>query len=136
MLQQDVEFNYASSSLSYMTGPAAVALGLAQNSPNSCTGYPGCAYDLNPGEIVTSASQWMNTFIKDNPNDPFYSFQSVWDPKSALPPGEQAALEAWAQGTGERSSVFCGDASDGSRTFDLGDGACRFRGVRLRAILA
>ncbi len=54
----------------------------------------------NPGEIVTSASQWMNTFIKDNPNDPFYSFQSVWDPKSALPPGEQAALEAWAQGTG------------------------------------
>ena len=100
VLQQDVEFNYASSSLSYMTGPAAVALGLAQNSPNSCTGYPGCAYDSNPGEIVTSASQWMNTFIKDNPNDPFYSFQSVWDPKSALPPGEQAALEAWAQGTG------------------------------------
>ncbi len=42
----------------------------------------------------------MNTFIADNPNDPFYSFQTTWDPKSTTPPGVQAALEAWAQSTG------------------------------------
>ncbi len=99
LLQQDVEFNYASSNLSYMTGTAAVALGLAQNSPSGCIGL-GCAYLSSPGEIVTSAAEWMNEFIAANPDDPFYSFQTAWDPKSAIPPGEQSALEAWAQSMG------------------------------------
>jgi len=101
LLQQDVAFNYASSKLSYMGGTAAVALGLAQNSPNGCSGLV-CAYVSQPGEVVMSAAEWMTNFIKANPNDPFYSFQSVWDPKSALPPGEQAALEAWATSMGSK----------------------------------
>jgi hypothetical protein len=99
LVQQDVEFNFASSKMSYMSGTAAAALGLAQNSPSGCSGL-GCAYDSSPGEIVMSASQWMENFIQMNPNDHFFSFQSAWDPKSAIPPGEQSALEAWAQSTG------------------------------------
>src|SRR5208282_4289946 len=88
LIQQNNDFVYNSSSISYATsgktGTAAEALGLANNS--STCGSPAsgfCAIDSTPGEIVMSASGWMSTFITDNPNDPFYSFQAVWDPRSS-----------------------------------------------------
>src|SRR6516165_8305790 len=42
----------------------------------------------------------MKELIAANPNDLFSTFQTTWDPKDFTPPGEAAALEAWAQSTG------------------------------------
>jgi hypothetical protein len=88
-LQQWPTFNWGSSSLTYMTGSAAAELGLSQ--------FSG-AFLSSTGQIVTSASAWMDQFVA-NFSDEFSSFQTTYNPKKATPPGEQAALLAWAQST-------------------------------------
>jgi len=89
-IQQNGDFNFDSASTTYAGGGAAKALGLTKVSG---------AFNSSPGQIVTSASAWMNNFVATK-SDQFYSFQSAWDPKGATPPREQAALDAWAQSKG------------------------------------
>ena len=55
------------------------------------------AFLSSPGQIVTSASDWMDNFTQ-NFSDQFSSFQ-IQNP-GGLVPGEKRALEAWAQSTG------------------------------------
>jgi hypothetical protein len=87
-IQQNGNFNYASSSLTYAGGTAAESLGLTQAAG---------AFLSSTGQIVTSASDWMDNFIQ-NFSDQFSSFQ-IQNPGGPVP-GEQSALEAWAQSTG------------------------------------
>ena len=63
-IQQQGFVNFASSSLSYAGGTAAAALGLTQASG---------AYNSTPGQIVTSASAFMNNLIQTE-SDQFASF--------------------------------------------------------------
>jgi hypothetical protein len=98
LLQQWPTFNYATSSLTYMTGSAAGKLGMSQRSG---------AFDSSTGQIVTSASQWMDDFIA-NFSDRFSSFQTTYSPKKATPPGEQSALEQWADSTGGQYTYLIG----------------------------
>jgi hypothetical protein len=79
----------ASSTLTYATGSAAAALGLAK----------GEGYLAATGELATSASAWMNNFVATQ-SDEFSSFQTTYAPAGATPPGLAAAMEAWAQTTG------------------------------------
>jgi Protein of unknown function (DUF3383)/PEP-CTERM motif len=93
-IQQNGDFLYNSSSVSYASGSsAAAALGLTQD-----TG----AF-LTPEEIVpiteAALAAFMNDLIAANPDDPFSTFQTTWDPKDFTPPGEAADLEAWAAST-------------------------------------
>jgi hypothetical protein len=87
-IQQNGNFNYASSSLTYAGGTTAESLGLTQAAG---------AFLSSPGQIVTSASDWMDNFTQ-NFSDQFSSFQ-IQNP-GGLVPGEKRALEAWAQSTG------------------------------------
>jgi hypothetical protein len=86
-IQQNGNFNYASSSLTYAGGTAADSLGLTQAAG---------AFLSSPGQIVTSASDWMDNFTQ-NFSDQFSSFQA--QNPGGLVPGEKTALEAWAQST-------------------------------------
>jgi hypothetical protein len=92
-IQQNGDFLYNSSSMSFATGSIAAALGLTQS-----TG----AF-LTPEQIVpinnASLAAFMNALIADNPNDPFSTFQTTWEPKDFTPPGEAAGLAAWAAAT-------------------------------------
>jgi hypothetical protein len=93
-IQQNGDFLYNSSSVSFAgETAAAAALGLTQ-----ATG----AF-VTPEQIVpitdASLAAFMNNLIAANPNDPFSTFQTTWDPADFTPPGEQAALEAWAAST-------------------------------------
>jgi hypothetical protein len=92
-IQQNGDFLYNSSSVSFAGGMAAAALGLTQN-----TGAFVTHEQIVP---ITDASlaAFMNSLIAANPNDPFSTFQTTWQPKDFTPPGEQAALEAWALST-------------------------------------
>ena len=95
-IQQNGNFNYASSSLTYADGTAADALGLTQAEG---------AFLSSTGQIVTSASDWMNNFVQ-NFSDQFFSFQT---PSPGGPvPGEQSALEAWAQSQGGQYQYLAG----------------------------
>jgi Protein of unknown function (DUF3383)/PEP-CTERM motif len=102
-IQQNGDFLYNSSSVSYATGNAANSLYLAQG-----TGPAGQQATLNsPGEIVApngcaagasdciSVATFMNNLLAEN--DMFSSFQTTWDPANYIPPGEEAALEAWVE---------------------------------------
>jgi hypothetical protein len=97
-IQQEANYMWNSSSISTATGAAAASLGLTQAEG---------ALASSPGQIVTTASAWMNNFI-NNESDQFYSFQSAYNTKSSIPPGEQSALEAWAQSTDGRYSYLEG----------------------------
>ncbi len=92
-IQQNGDFLYNSSSVSFAGGSAAGTLGLTQAAGAFTT----------PEELVAitdaSLANWMNNLIAANPNDPFSTFQTTWDPKDFTPPGEAAALGAWAQST-------------------------------------
>jgi hypothetical protein len=103
LLQQWPTFNYATSSLTWMTGSAAGELGMSQS---DYTGLPGGAFLSGAGEIVTSPSQWMDNFIASNPD--FWSFQTTYSPKKATPPGLQAALAQWAKSTGGQYTYLKG----------------------------
>jgi Protein of unknown function (DUF3383)/PEP-CTERM motif len=88
LIQQNGNFNYGSSSLTYAEGTAPESLGLTQAAG---------AFLSSSGQIVTSASDCMDNFIH-NFSDQFSSFQT---PSPGGPvPGERAALEAWAHSTG------------------------------------
>jgi hypothetical protein len=93
-IQQNGDFLYNSSSVSFASGSSVAAtLRLTQD-----TG----AF-LTPEQIVpitdASLADFMNTLIADNPDDPFSTFQTTWDPKDFTPPGEASGLEAWATST-------------------------------------
>jgi hypothetical protein len=89
-IQQNGDFLYNSSSVSFASGMAAADLGLTQDTGAFVT----------PEQIVpitdASLAAFMNNLIAANPDDPFSTFQTTWDPKDFTPPGEAADLEAWA----------------------------------------
>ena len=100
-IQQNGNFNWASSSITYAGGTLAGSLGLTQTAG---------AVLSSPGEVVIpgtcplqglcmSPADYMNNFLQ-NYSDQFSSFQTTDYPTSAYPPGLQAALEAWARSTG------------------------------------
>ena len=67
-IQQNGDFNFNSSSLTYATGSAAAALGLTQAAGAS----------LSPvGTSITSASAFLNNLVQTE-NGQFGSFQSTW----------------------------------------------------------
>jgi hypothetical protein len=92
LIQQWPYVNFVSSSLTYMGGTAAGALGLTQKSG---------AFLSPTGEIVTSPSAWMDSFIA-NYSDEFSSFQTEFNQIRAIPPGERTALADWAKSTDGR----------------------------------
>jgi Protein of unknown function (DUF3383) len=77
------------SSLSYMSGTAAAALGLTKASG---------ALDSTPGGIP-SAAAYMNNLVQ-NENSQFGSFQATWTPLAQEDPAYLGDLAAWAQSTG------------------------------------
>jgi hypothetical protein len=89
LIQQWPNFNFTSSTLTYAGGSTADSLGLTQASD---------AFLSSPGQVVTSASAWMSNFVATEDAD-WATFQTTYSPKAATPPGEQDALEAWAQST-------------------------------------
>ena len=101
-IQQNGDFLYNSSSVSFAGGTAAAALGLTQD-----TG----AF-LTPEQIVpitdAALAAFMNNLIAANPDDPFSAFQTTWDPKDFTPPGKSAGLEAWATSTDDQYTYLQG----------------------------
>ena len=102
-IQQNGDFLYNSSSETYATGNAANSLYLAEG-----TGPFGQQASLtSPGEIASpngcpagasdcvSIATFMNNLLAEN--DMFSTFQTTWDPANFIPPGEEAALEAWVE---------------------------------------
>jgi hypothetical protein len=81
-------FDNNPSSLSYMSGAAAAALGLTQASGA-----------LNsPGGEPTSAAAFMNNLVQ-NENSQFGSFQALWPQLAQEDPNYLGDLAAWAQST-------------------------------------
>jgi hypothetical protein len=92
-IQQNGNFNFASSTMTYARGTAAGPLGLTQASG---------AYLSSPGQVVTSPSQWMDNFIQTVSAD-WASFQTTFDPDAGTsPPTYKNSLSAWAQSKGDR----------------------------------
>jgi hypothetical protein len=96
LIQQWPSFNFTSSTLTYAGGSLAASLGLAEGSQ----GPDGTqdAFLSTPGQVVTSASTWMTNFVETEDPD-WATFQTTYSPKAATPPGEQDALEDWAEST-------------------------------------
>jgi hypothetical protein len=96
LIQQWPTFNFTSSTLTYAGGSLALSLGLAEGSQ----GPDGTqdAFLSSPGQVVTSASEWMTNFV-DTEDADWATFQTTYSPKAATPPGEQEGLEQWAQST-------------------------------------
>ena len=86
----DFGFDHNPSSLSYMGGTAAAALGLTQASG---------ALDSTPGGYPTSAAAYMNNLVQ-NENGQFGSFQATWPQLAQEDPEYLGDLAAWAQSTG------------------------------------
>ena len=86
-IQQNGDFLYNSSSLTYATGSAATPLGLTQDSG---------AYDSTPGQDITSPAAFMNNIVQTEDGQ-FTSFQSTWQSLATESPQSQAAFFAWAQ---------------------------------------
>jgi hypothetical protein len=92
-IQQNGNFNFASSTMTYARGTAAEPLGLTQASG---------AYLSSPGQVVTSPSKWMDNFIQTVSAD-WASFQTTFDPDAGTsPPTYKNSLSAWAQSKGDR----------------------------------
>ena len=86
----DFGFDHNPSSLSYMGGTAAAALGLTQASG---------ALDFTPGGQLTSAAAFMNNLVQ-NEDSQFGSFQATWTQLAQEDPEYLGDLAAWAQSTG------------------------------------
>ena len=86
----DFGFDHNPSSLSYMGGTAAAALGLTQASG---------ALDSTPGGQQTSAAAFMNNLVQ-NETSQFGSFQATWGQLAQEDPEFLGDLAAWAQSTG------------------------------------
>jgi hypothetical protein len=82
-------FDHNPSSLSYMGGAAAAALGLTHASG---------ALDSTPGGQQTLAAAFMNNLVQ-NENSQFGSFEAVWPQLAQADPGFWGDLAAWAQST-------------------------------------
>jgi len=100
-IQQWPNFNFSSSTLTYATGTAAAPLFLADGSGAFLSSpglvvQPGSAFC--PVENCVSDATFMTDLI-DAGHNQWSTFQTTYDPKAATPPGEHAALEAWAQST-------------------------------------
>jgi hypothetical protein len=92
-IQQNGNFNFATSTMTYAEGTAAGPLGLTRGSG---------AYLSSPGQVVTSPSEWMDHFIH-TVSDNWVSFQTTFDPDAgASPPSYKNSLAAWAKSTGGR----------------------------------
>jgi hypothetical protein len=100
-LQQSQNFNYATSSLTYMSGSAAKDLGMTPKSG---------AYLSSPGLVVlpgsesycpppscTTAAAFMSKLAAEDPD--WSTFQNTYLLASIIPPGTPPALEAWAEST-------------------------------------
>ena len=88
-IQQNGNFNFDLSSLTYATGSAAGALGLTQAAG---------AWLAPLGVSITSASAFLNNLVQTE-NGEFGSFQSTWQQLALELPQQTAALQAWAQST-------------------------------------
>ena len=88
-VQQNGDFNFNSSSLTYMGGTAAASLGLTQVSG---------AFNSSPAGIATNVAAWMNNFVQ-NESDQFFSFQTIWPQLVSAAPAQEEAFQAWAQST-------------------------------------
>jgi hypothetical protein len=101
-VQQNGDYLYNSSSLTYMAGTAANSLGLTQAFG---------AYLMSQGEIVpptvASIRAWMNNLISVEGGQ-FSTFQTTWDPADSIPPGEAAALAKWVESTDGRFTYLRG----------------------------
>ena len=86
----DFGFDHNPSSLSYMGGTAAAALGLTQASG---------AVDFTLGGESTSAAAFMNNLVQ-NEDSQFGSFQATWTQLAQEDPEYLGDLAAWAQSTG------------------------------------
>ena len=104
-IQQNGDFNYISSSMTYARGTAAASLGLAAPPSGVVDSTPGLyAFDSTPGLIVTprfahacpterftknctSVASFMDNLVQTE-NDQWSSFQDVYNPTSATPPEE------------------------------------------------
>jgi hypothetical protein len=94
-IQQNGNFNWASSSITYAGGTSQTA-GAVLSSPGEVV-IPGtCPLQA----LCMSPADYMNNFLQ-NYSDQFSSFQTTDYPTSAYPPGLQAALNAWARSTGD-----------------------------------
>ena len=85
----DFGFDNDPSSLSYMGGTAAAALGLTQASG---------ALDSTPGGNPTSVAAVMNNLVQ-NENSQFGSFQATWTQLAQEDPEYLGDMAAWAQST-------------------------------------
>jgi hypothetical protein len=83
-------FDHNPSSLSYMGGTAAAALGLTQASGG---------LDSSPGGQQPSAAAFMNNLVQ-NETSQFSSFQATWGQLAQEDPQFLGDLAAWAQSTG------------------------------------
>ncbi len=88
-IQQNGDFNFDSTSLTYAIGSAAEALGLTQAAG---------AWLAPLGVGITSASAFLNNLIQTEDGQ-FGSFQSTWQQLALESPQQTAALQAWAQST-------------------------------------
>ncbi len=86
----DFDYDHNPSSLSYMRGTAAAALGLTHASG---------AFDSTPGGALPSPSAFMSDLVQDE-NGEFGSFQMAYSNLSEGAPDYQGDLAAWAQSTG------------------------------------
>jgi Protein of unknown function (DUF3383)/PEP-CTERM motif len=124
-IQQWPSFNFSSSTLSYATsatGSAATLLGLAEGSGFGDSGPGSVAYLSSPGLVVQPGSAFCPvqdcvsdaTFMADlisAENNQWSTFQTTYSPKAATPPGEQAALQAWAESTNGQYTYLQGWSS-------------------------
>jgi hypothetical protein len=99
-IQQNGYFNWNTASLTYASGTAAAALGLAK----------AAGAWLNPtGENITSEATFMNMVEALDPD--FGSFQATWPQLAQEDPEAQAALAAWAASTNGQHQFLENDTS-------------------------
>jgi hypothetical protein len=112
LLQQSQNFNYATSSLTYMSGSAANDLGMTPKSG---------AYLSSPGLVIlpgseaycppascTTAAAFMSELAAEDPD--WSTFQNMYLLASIIPPGTPPALEAWAESTDGQYSYLEGSS--------------------------
>jgi len=103
-VQQNGNFNFGSSSLTYMGGTAAGALGLMQASG---------ALLSSPGGIAPSASAFMNNLIQTESSQ-FGSVENMWPGLAQEAPDTQAPLAAWAQSTDGQYNFLAANSAVGN----------------------
>ena len=93
----DFGYDYNQSSLGYMDGTAAAALGLTQASGALLSSTGGASPLASP---LASATAYMNNLVQNEYNQ-FGSFQATWETLAQLDPEYLGDLAAWAQSNGD-----------------------------------